>query len=210
MKLQLPVLVSLAAMVPIGIAWADHSDAETPVPVMSDPQTAQLVALGHKVLDGVSRAGQQLATAIQTAHNDEDLVLATCLEGQLGELQQLRERGSSQMSTLERATTANDARYPYVVITVLGQKATLVVEEASRCVGANEQEVTLAASDLPPPTDPATMRDAQFDVGSPSPSSATPAAPPPPFRAATTTTDFATDDMPMDMLPVPPVASPVR
>ena len=168
MKVHLPLLVALSGFVPIGIAVAEYADTPVAPTVAADDHAEDLLALGEEMVERVAKARAQLAAALERARADQDMLLATCLESKLEEMSRLGGMATSQLASLRNAADAGAARLPYVVITVIGQKASLVIEEAALCVGVDRDESGLHFDDIAPPTDPnADLPGGPFDVVQP-------------------------------------------
>jgi hypothetical protein len=185
MKLPLSLILA-AAGVPVGIALADLGN----LPSVEDTGAAagELVADGERLVNGVGQARAQLEKALEEARAGQDMLLATCLAANLEELSGLESKAVLQFRALRDAATADTARVPFVVLTVMGQKANLIADEAAQCVGADETNPGISAADIEPPVDP------NAGVGEPP---VEPALPP-------------GGELPVDVPRVPPAASPVR
>jgi hypothetical protein len=166
---KLPLSIILAAAgVPVGIALAEYG---SPIAI-TDPEatdTAQLVADAEQVMDGLGKARAQLEKAAENARAAEDLLLATCLDSKLEELSDLEGKAVPQFRALREAVSAEIGRVPFVVLTVMGQKASLIVEEAALCVGANDDNPGIDFANIAPPVDPnAGIESAPFEPAWPS------------------------------------------
>lgn len=212
-RAPLQILASLITLllVPIGLAVADYADTRPSERKQDASQLEELVAQAKSVLEGLAKTRNQLADAAATARRSDDRLLATCLDAALDEVEQLNAKATSQWAVLADPSAASSARLSFVVITVIGQKANLVAQQATRCVGAEQRQPGLP--EIAAPTDSNTRGAPSGDELDPTlrpQESGLPFAPPPP-TAASTTISPSTGDQPMDMgVPrMPTAASPV-
>jgi hypothetical protein len=191
MRISFPIMIAAACgAVPMGIALADFG----PLGAADDQalQPSELIAGAERVVQGMGRSRADLEKAAQGARKNQDLLLATCLEDKLGEITELETKAVEQFRALREAASDEAARVPFVVLTVIGQKASLVAEEAGQCVGESDTGAGLAeGGGLQPPVDP------NAGVGDPPTEPAFP-------------TDGPGVGLPVDMPPVPPAATPTR
>ena len=185
--MKLPIsLILAAAGVPVGIALAEYGNPAGHA-AASSSETAALVADGERLMNGLGKARAQLEKATEDARAAQDMVLATCLAAKLEELADLEGKAVDQFRLLSEAASADTGRVPFVVLTVMGQKGNLIVEEASQCVGFDEENPGLNAANVEPPVDP---QDGIED--------------------APTEPAWPADGLPTGIPEVPPAASPVR
>jgi hypothetical protein len=201
-------LIALFLM-PVGLAVANYADTGSAPRKQQVGQVLELVAQGKGVLDTVVKTRAQLAADVAAARRSNDRLLSTCLESALHELDKLSAKASSRWALLAASQAESSARLSFVVITVIGQKVNLVVQQASRCVGAEQREPELA--EIAGPTDPNASSSQAGDTLDPTLLPQTlglPSVPPPPV---TTGTSPSTGDEPIDMgVPsMPTAASPV-
>ena len=205
MRIPLFVVVAVGALVPIGIALADIAgQAEARLNPAADGEQLRLVSLGERVVHDIRGTRAQTSTAIRDAREDGDVLLATCLEETLVELKSLERKAGEQIGLLRGAATAETARVSYVLLTVVGQKAELVAADAAQCRGAEWHGE--AADRLAPPTDPNAVP--SDDLARPTEGPNATFVPPPPAGPMTGSSPIT--EIPVEMPPVPPAATPTR
>lgn len=205
MRIPLLVVVAVGALVPIGIALADIAGpGGAPLNPAADGEQLRLVSLGERVVHDIRGAKVQTSAAIRDARENGDVLLATCLDEILAELKRLEGKAGEQIGLLRGAATVETARVPYVLLTVVGQKAELVAADAAQCRGADWQGD--AEERLAPPTDPnAAPSD---DLARPTEGPGPIFVPPPPAGPMTGSAPIT--EIPVEMPPVPPAATPTR
>ena len=206
MKFRAQWFAAAVVLLPIGVAVAEVAgESETEATPPASP-IQDLLQSAEKVARSVAEAREKLLTAAEVAGKDKDLLLRTCLLDKLKTVQKLQGRVAESMGELQRASDEASAQRPFVVVTVVGQKVALTMEEAAGCVNSKNQEGAVSIEAIEPPSDPA---ETDFDFGTDLGGSNVPAVDDfdllPPPRGVGTETDI---DPSTDM--EPPVASPTR
>ena len=205
MKFRAQWFAAAAVLLPIGVAVAEvaggsegAAEEAAPSPIQNLRQSAE------KVARSVAGARQQIGKAAEAAAKDEDLLLRTCLLDKLKTVQKLELRLHESLAELQRTNDEANAQRPFVVVTVIGQKVALTLEEAASCVDSKNEEGAVSIEAIKPPFDSETDNDFGTDLSGNPPVVDDFDTLPPPIDIGTET-DF---DPSTDM--EPPVASPMR
>jgi hypothetical protein len=136
------------------------------------------------------------------------------LSDALGRARELTPEAIQSLHAVQQAATAEAARSVVAKVAQTNETLAQVFEDAARCEGADENErvstdgdntVTLVVTD----SDPSTAPGFGETPGTPIAIDAPTITPPPPTMQTIDTIDPVVD-MPIDMPPVPPTASPMR
>lgn len=205
MKFRAQWFAAAAVLLPIGVAVAEVAGGNEAAAEEAAPSALQdLRERAEKVARSVAGARQQLGKAAEAAAKDEDLLLRTCLLDKLKTVQKLELRLHESLGELQRTNDEANAQRPFVVVTVIGQKVALTLEEAASCVDSKNEEGAVSIEAIKPPFDSETDNDFGTDLsGGPPVVDDFDTLPPP--LGVDTETDF---DPSTDM--EPPVASPMR
>jgi len=205
MKYRVQLFAAAAVLVPFGVAVAEY--AEGSEPAARPPAAVQeLVQVANKVTRSMSAAREQLGNAAAAAKKKGDVMLLTCLLDKLQTVQKLQAKVRAPLAELAHASDPANAQRPFVVVTVIGQKVALTLQEAAGCVDSKNQGAEISLENIKPPSRPETDdefgTDDELGAGFP-PVDDFDLLPPPAGRPETETDlDPSTDD--------PQVASPAK
>jgi hypothetical protein len=203
MKFRAQWFAAAAVLLPIGVAVAEYAE-QTVVPAA--PKAVQeMLQDAEKVTRSIAGARKQLTRAAEVARKDGDELLLSCLLDKLQTVQKLEAMAGQSLGELQRSSDEANAQRPFVVVTVLGQKVTLTLQEAAACVDSKNTNGAVSIESIAPPEAPETDLDFGTDLGSDVPAVDDFDVLPPPTAPVGTETDF---DPSTDM--EPPIASPVR
>jgi hypothetical protein len=207
-KLQARHVLAALVLCPLGAALADYAEQAAPAPADLPAEVRELLAVGTKIASNIASAREQLENAAQAARKDDDQLLAACLLDHLDAVTKLEKKVGPQLEALKQAPDASAAQQPFVVLTVLAQRITLAMQEASVCVDSDD-EASATLDQIAPPIDPGETdisADTELD-----PTALPPIDTLPPAPQMESETDVSADtELPIDMPEPPPVASPVR
>lgn len=198
MKFRAQWFAAAAVLLPLGVAVAEYA-GENEVPA-APAGVQDMLQVAEKVARSIAGARQQLKRAADVARKDDDQLLLSCLLDKLQSVQKLEAMASQSLGELQRSSDEASAQRPFVVLTVLGQKVTLTMQEAAACVDSKNTNGAVSIQSIAPPSPPET----DYGFGSDLPAVDDFDVLPPP-TAVGTETDF---DPSTDM--EPPIASPIR
>ncbi|HMI90800.1 MAG TPA: hypothetical protein VK509_05520 [Polyangiales bacterium] len=205
MKFRVEWLAAAAVLLPFGVAVADYATGGEPA--AEAPRAMQeLLQIANKVTRSIAAAREQLSAAAAAAKKKEDVLLQTCLLDKLQTVQKLQAKVRAPLAELAHASDPANAQRPFVVVTVIGQKVALTLQEAAGCVDSKNQGAEISLENIKPPSRPETDdefgTDDELGAGFP-PVDDFDLLPPPAGRPETETDlDPSTDD--------PQVASPAK
>jgi hypothetical protein len=205
MKSRVQLLAAAAVLLPIGVAVAEFA-GESGQPATPPSAVQELLATADKVQRAIASARKQLSNAAAVAEKDRDVLLRTCLLDKLQTVQRLEAKARGPLGDLQQASDAAVAQRPFVIVTVIGQKVALTLQEAAACVDSKNQGPAITLENIEPPSRPESDYDFGTDDGfgaDAPPVDDFDVLPPPSTALPETETDF-------DPSTDPPVASPTK
>jgi hypothetical protein len=153
MKFRVQLFAAAAALLPFGVAVAEYATGGEPA---AEPEQAmqELLQTADKVTRSMAKAREQLGAAITAAKKKDDLLLQSCLLDKLQTVQKLQAKAHAPLAELERASDPALAQRPFVIVTVIGQKVALTLQQAAACVDSKNQGPQIALENIAPPTRP--------------------------------------------------------
>src|SRR5262245_49090972 len=142
-----------AVLLPIGVAVAEVA-GENGIPAQPAQSVQALLDAAQKVTQTIAGARQQLNNATQKAWKDQDLLLHNCLIDKLKNVQKLEAMAGQSIGELRRSPDETNAQRPFVVVTVLGQKVALTMQEAATCVNSKNTNGAVTVETIEPPSAP--------------------------------------------------------
>lgn len=87
----------------------------------------------------IIKRGQILSTRVRTALNnarkDNDVIMVTCLNDKLTQINANLRNAQGRLESLEAAVDPDQAKHEYVVLSVIGEKFNTLDREAAQCAG---------------------------------------------------------------------------
>jgi len=161
MKYRVQLFAAAAVLLPFGVAVAEYVEGSGPA---AKPPAAmqELRQVASKVSRSIAGAREQLGNAVAAAKKNGDVMLHTCLLDKLQTVQKLQAKARAPLAELEHASDPAVVQRPFVVVTVIGQKLALTLQEAAGCVGSKSEGAGISLENLAPPSQPET--DYDFDT----------------------------------------------
>ncbi len=186
LNVRLMTVIAILTAVPMGIALAEGG--LTPKPEAQAGMSSPSLLAATQIVADAQRARAQVGAMVESARRRGDLLLLTCVMDKQQQLDALVGKAQARLDSMQQSPDPGLLSVGYVVITVVGEKASRLVRDAGQCVGketasadrAMEIQVTAPAgmpAFEPLPAD---------GIGSVAP-------PPPGGRPSATTVDPSTD-----------------
>ncbi len=119
---------------------SDEGDAEAGMDVQQRANLTpeQQLARGHEVVERGTRLSRRIASMLDEARQERDIIRVTCLNDKLTQINANLRTAETRVSALEDAVAAQDSSrrgHEFTVLTVLNQKFQVLERESNECVG---------------------------------------------------------------------------
>jgi len=101
------------------------------------------IAEGERIQTRGTQISRRVATMLDEGRRERDIIRITCLNDKLTQVNANLRTCDQRMTSLRDAVRGNDdgrRNHEFTVITVLGQKFTVLEQEANQCVGQDLYE----------------------------------------------------------------------
>lgn len=188
------IAVGIATVLSVAVAQPEQSSApqdrakgeagEPPEGTIEAEEAADLtpeeqLKRAKKIRSQAAQLSKRIQSMLEQARRQGDIILVTCLNDKLSQVNANRRTLGKRVENLEKAIDAGDADqrdHEYTVITVLDQKFDTLEQEANQCLGEDVFET--GATKVVTSIDPATPDDDPTQIPEP-PGVDVPFIPPP-------------------------------
>lgn len=170
------------AIAPVAAAQDDSAQAGTQQTAttrkkVAAPTAAEQQAIARSAVQRGSVLAQRITAMLEEARREADIIRVTCLNDKLTQVNANMRTAQTRIAAFEAAADPETRNHEATVLGVLGQKFTILDQEANRCVGqdiydtgSTKVQTEIDTAKLPFETDVATP--------TPPPPSAVPELPP--------------------------------
>src|SRR5262249_52440531 len=126
-----------------GASVGAEQTAEVGTPETRELTSEEQLTEAQQIEQRGSVLSRNVAKMLDTARLDKDMVRVTCLDDKLTQLNATLRTIHQRQRFLSDATSTGDANqrnHEYTVLTVLGQKLTVLQRESNQCVGQDLYE----------------------------------------------------------------------
>lgn len=99
------------------------------------PTAAEQAALARSAVQRGSVLAQRISAMLEEARREADIIRVTCLNDKLTQVNANMRTAQTRMTAFETAADPETRNHEATVLGVLGQKFTILDQEANRCVG---------------------------------------------------------------------------
>ncbi|MEM9195592.1 MAG: hypothetical protein AAGF12_40875 [Myxococcota bacterium] len=145
---RLLAVLMLSALVSGGVAWAQDDDddeaeaedeeSEVDVTRRADLGPAEQMAEAERITTRGTQISRRVQTMLDEARRERDIIRVTCLNDKLTQinanLRTLEDRADALRTAVE-GQDPNRRNHEFTVVSVLGQKFSVLEREANQCVG---------------------------------------------------------------------------
>jgi hypothetical protein len=99
------------------------------------PTAAEQVGIARSAVQRGSVLAQRISAMLEEARREADIIRVTCLNDKLTQVNANMRTAQTRMTAFETAADPETRNHEATVLGVLGQKFTILDQEANRCVG---------------------------------------------------------------------------
>jgi hypothetical protein len=122
----------------LALAQADPPPAGEAAPMEGAEEVltaAEQVAAAKSIIKRGQILSTRVRTALNNARKDGDIIMVTCLNDKLTQINANLRNAQARLENLEGAVDPDQAKHEYVVLSVIGEKFNTLDREAAQCAG---------------------------------------------------------------------------